>query len=104
MSPHPLVPLSAAEIHQAVQLLKSSPEFTSTTRVISIALQEPEKSVVYRWPEVEAVGRSAIAVLFDNGRNRAYSARLDLTAQTAAKWRAAPEGAQPTMSIDEQIE
>ena len=43
---HPLEPLSALEISQAVRLLKSSPMFTPTTRVISIILREPEKSTV----------------------------------------------------------
>jgi primary-amine oxidase len=104
MLPHPLEPLSAMEIKQAALLLKSSPDFTATTRIISIILQEPEKTAVYQWPGTDAGPRRAIAVLFDNGRNTAYSAQVDLTANATGSWDAAPEGAQPTLSIDEQVE
>jgi primary-amine oxidase len=98
--------LSAIEIKKAALLLKAWPDFTATTRIISIILQEPEKSVVYRWPDagVDTVPRRAIAVLFDNGRNIAYTVRLDLTANAVTGWQAAPEGSQPTMCLDEQIE
>jgi len=66
---HPLEPLSAPEIAEAVRLLKSNPVFTATTRIISIMLREPRKSVVYDWPKTAKIDREADAALFDNGRN-----------------------------------
>ena len=41
MSLHPLQPLSAAEVNQALTLLKAMPAFTPTTRIISVSLHEP---------------------------------------------------------------
>ena len=101
---HPLEPLAASEVMQAVSLLKTLPGFTPTTRIISIMLREPTKTAIYEWNETEEGVRSADAVLFDNARNAAFTVRLDLTANAIVEWRPAPEGAQPTLSMDEQIE
>jgi len=100
---HPLEPLAASEVMQAVSLLKTLPCFTPTTRIISIMLREPTKTAVYAWNETQEGVRSADAVLFDNARNAAFTVRLDLTANAIVEWRPAPEGAQPTLSMDEQV-
>ena len=82
---HPLEPLSAPEIAEAVRLLKSNPVFTATTRIISIMLREPRKSVVYDWPKTEKIDREADAVLFDNGRNTAIAVILNLHAARSCR-------------------
>ena len=100
---HPLEPLSAAEIEASVQLLKKLPQFNENTRIISIALKEPLKDSVYRWPTVQNIDRESTAVCFDNAANQAYT--IDLNLRTGASTIvAAPKGSQPTMSVDEQIE
>ena len=106
MPMHPLEPLSAAEIASAVTLLRELPVFTATTRVISVILREPAKETVYAWPETAAPApdREADAVLFDNGLNTAYAVALNLTKESVIAWKTAPEGSQPTLSIDEQVE
>jgi primary-amine oxidase len=104
MQAHPLEPLDAAEVQQAVALLKKLPDFNATTRIISIMLSEPAKSTVYAWPECPIPAREAVAVLFDNAANRALAVTLDLGTGTVLKSEAGPEGAQPTLSIDEQVE
>ena len=104
MPTHPLEPLSAPEISQATLLLKQQQDFTPSMRIISIILHEPEKAVVYEWPERNSGPRRAIATLFDNHCNTAYSVRLDLTRGIIIAWEAAPRGFQPTLSLDEQIE
>jgi primary-amine oxidase len=48
--------------------------------------------------------REAVAVLFDNTLNRACTVNLDLTDGKVLKSEEAPTGAQPTLSIDEQVE
>ena len=101
---HPLEPLSATEVQQAVGLLKAWPAFTPTTRIISISLREPAKSAVYLWPGTPHTNREAQAVLFDNAANAAANARIDLTAGTLTHWEPAPAGVQPTLSMDEQVE
>jgi primary-amine oxidase len=66
---HPLEPLTASEIAEAVRILKANSVITPTTRIISIMLQEPPKSAVYGWPNDEKANRKAYVVLFDNGKN-----------------------------------
>jgi primary-amine oxidase len=100
---HPLEPLAASEVMQAVSLLKTLPYFTPTMRIISIMLREPTKTAVYEWNETEQGVRSADATLFDNARNAAFTVWLDITANAIVEWQSAPEGAQPTLSIDEQV-
>ena len=101
---HPLQPLSAAEIKRAVQLIRTLTVFTPTVRIISIVLREPVKASVYERIEDALGDRHADAVLFDNGLNTAYKALLNLTADRVMEWEAAPAGAQPTLSLDEQME
>jgi primary-amine oxidase len=101
---HPLTPLSAAEIYNAVQLLKSLPKFRSSTRIISITLIEPLKRQVLAATEQAALPRKACAVCFDNARNRAFTVQLNLTNSECIAVTEAPSGSQPTMSLDEQIE
>lgn len=98
---HPLEPLTAAEVDSAVLLLQTLPEFSATTRIISIMLKEPDKAVVHGGGTGD---REAEAVLHDNGLNRGLHAVVNLTTGTAGGVRYAPEGAQPTMSTDEQVE
>jgi primary-amine oxidase len=104
MSLHPLEPLNATEVAKAVELLKTLPVFTSTTRVISVTLREPEKSLVYEWPAVAPPDRAADAVLFENGSNTAYTIALNLTTGALIAQATAPPGSQPTLSVDEQVE
>jgi primary-amine oxidase len=98
---HPLEPLSASEIGQVVRLLKTLAIFTPATRIISIILREPEKSVVYGR---QGGDRQANAVIFDNAANTAYAVRVNITGDTVIDWAAAPTGSQPTLSMDEQVE
>jgi primary-amine oxidase len=104
MSIHPLEPLNATEIQQAVAALKGLKDFGPATRIISIMLNEPAKSTVYDWPSGPAFRREAVAVLFDNARNSVLNVTIDLDKGAVAKSEPGPAGAQPTLSIDEQVE
>jgi primary-amine oxidase len=101
---HPLEPLSATEIQQAVAALKGLKDFGPATRIISIMLSEPAKSTVYDWPNGPAFRREAVAVLFDNAKNSVLSVTIDLDKGAVTKSQPGPAGAQPTLSIDEQVE
>lgn len=101
---HPLEPLTAVEVRSAVHLIQAQEAFTPTTRFISIMLREPAKQAMRDWPQQTAPNRRAIAVLFDNAANQASRVTLDLTANTILSTDLAPAGAQPTLSIDEQVE
>jgi primary-amine oxidase len=98
---HPLEPLKAAEVAAAVLLVRALPEFSTRTRIISVMLKEPHKAIVHGGGTAD---REAEAVLHDNGRNRCFHVLVNLTTGTSSAVRYAPEGAQPTMSADEQVE
>lgn len=100
---HPLEPLSAEEVRRAVGLLKSAGKVTPTTRFVSVALREPDKALVHGFTGERPTARAAFAVLFDNGTNSCYEATLSLTDEKLLAWKHVP-GAQPTMTIDEQVE
>ena len=44
---HPLEPLNAAEVQQAVHLLQAHGKVTPTTRFVSVSLKEPPKETVH---------------------------------------------------------
>jgi primary-amine oxidase len=98
---HPLEPLSEMEVRQAVELLRTLPDWT---RIISITLKEPPKASVYAWPETPVTMRLATAVLMNNEQNQASTVILDLSDHKVVRVKLAPKGAQPTLSVDEQIE
>src|SRR5882757_1176896 len=104
MPSHPLQPLVSSEIQTAVKLLQALTSFTPATRIISVMLKEPAKELVYAWPNGQIPDREAVAVLFDNAANAAVAATLNLTVGTVVKMEQAPAGAQPTLSMDEQVE
>ena len=104
MTIHPLEPLSAAEVQEAVNLVRSIPDFTVTTRLISVTLKEPGKELVYAWPAGPAPDREAEVVIFGNATNIAHVVLVNLTQGVVLRANAAPAGSQPTLSVDEQIE
>jgi primary-amine oxidase len=102
-SMHPLEPLSAEEVQKAVALLKKNGKVTPTTRFVSVSLKEPRKELVHGSSGQQNIPREAFVVLFDNGKNACYEATLSLTKSELVAFKHIP-GAQPTMTIDEQIE
>lgn len=98
---HPLEPLSASEVANAVQLLKAAGKVTPTTRFVSVSLKEPAKTLVHAGEL--ALPRQAFCVLFDNAQNACYETTVCLAQQQILTWKHIP-GVQPTMTIDEQME
>ncbi|MEX0678154.1 MAG: primary-amine oxidase [Pirellulales bacterium] len=100
---HPLEPLSADEVQQTVGLFKSLGKVTPTTRFVSVSLKEPRKEVVHAPQSGRAIPREAFAALFDNATNTAHEAVVSLSTSELVSWKSIA-GAQPTMTIDEQVE
>ncbi|MEJ7592847.1 MAG: primary-amine oxidase [Planctomycetaceae bacterium] len=100
---HPLEPLTAAEVKQAVAILKLNGKVNPTTRFVSVSLQEPEKQSVHQFSESSLPDREAKAVLFDNAMNSCFEASVSLATQKILSWKHVPD-VQPTMTIDEQTE
>lgn len=58
---HPLEPLSAAEVQQAVDLLKSAGKVTPTMRFVSVSLKEAKKALVHAFTGKQDVPREVFA-------------------------------------------
>ena len=100
---HPLEPLRAEEVRQAIQLLKADGKVTPTTRFVSVSLKEPHKELVHGFTGQRRIAREAFAVLFDNATNSCQEATVSLAEKKVTGCRVIA-GVQPTMTIDEQIE
>lgn len=102
-TPHPLEPLTPAEVAAAVALLKKERKVTPTTRFVSVSLKEPDKVLVHPFKPGHAIARQAKAVLFDNATNSCFETSLCLSQGKLLSFVQIP-GVQPTMTMDEQVE
>ena len=75
-APHPLSPLSAAEIRAASKIVRNSGQLPATARFSQIALDEPAKELVLR---NTVLPRRAFAVIYDYPSNRTWEAVANLT-------------------------
>ena len=90
--PHPLAPLSAAEIREATALLK--PRAAASARFVLITLDEPPKEMVLR---AMPTPRRAFAVLYDPDSNATWEAVANLSTGRIDRLQQVP-GAQPIVS------
>src|ERR1700730_15672214 len=73
--PHPLAPLTAAEIRAAGRIFKNSGRLPASPRFSQISLAEPPKDLVLR---KASVPRRAFAVIYDDLTDRTWEAVADL--------------------------
>jgi primary-amine oxidase len=86
VGPHPLDPLTAAEIEAASGLLRAAPQFPADAVFATLVLKEPPKADVLGYTPGAAIRRRAFAVIFDRPRNRTFEAVVDLTGARVASW------------------
>jgi primary-amine oxidase len=92
--PHPLDPLTADEIRQAVAIVRRDHAVGETWRFASIELKEPVKGA----PAEPA--REALVVCWNRADAQSYRAVVSLTSAALAAWEHLP-GQQPNMTADE---
>ncbi|HEY9889243.1 MAG TPA: primary-amine oxidase, partial [Candidatus Obscuribacterales bacterium] len=100
---HPLEPLTAAEIQQAVALVRQTKAVEAGWRFPVVTLREPPKAVVQGYQPGDAVPREAFLVLLDNGTGHTYEAIANLTTNQITSWQHLP-GIQPNIMADELSE
>src|SRR5205823_3596548 len=76
---HPLEPLTEAEIHAAVAILRSAREIGHSYRFVAVSLNEPPKEQVVSHPDGDPVEREAFAVLLDHAEDATYEAVISLS-------------------------
>jgi primary-amine oxidase len=101
---HPLESLSLDEIKLAVDVLKKqNDKVTPTTRFVSVTLREPAKEKILNTTN-EIISREADVVLFDNGTNSCYEARILLENEGEIISFEHIPNVQAAMTVDEQVE
>jgi primary-amine oxidase len=100
-TPHPLDPLDASELEDAVRILTLSKCLGDGVRIVSINLTEPPKNLVERHAPGDRFERKALAVLLDRSKQAAYEATVDLVNRSMASVIKLPSGVQPSIMLDE---
>ncbi|HSF96576.1 MAG TPA: hypothetical protein VLA52_16240 [Thermohalobaculum sp.] len=96
--PHPLDPLTAEEVTEAIEVIAASGRVNRTTRAAGLTLAEPDKAEVLAWRPGDAMRRRALAVLRISGET--YEAVVDLDRGEIARWTHI-RGAQPAIGSGE---
>ena len=100
---HPLDPLNAEEIRQAVSILADDARVTSPMRFVSVGLREPGKDEVASFGPGQAVAREACIVALDPREHMTYEAVVSITARSVLSWRPVP-GARAPITLAENAE
>ena len=101
---HPLDPLDAAEIRQAVEILRRERSVSPDARFVSVSLNEPPKDqVAFATPDYPAPGqaadpgpgaavpREAFVILLEPRQHATYEATVSLTTGSLLSWRLVPD-------------
>ena len=100
---HPLDSLSAAEIAEAVAIVRGQRPLGPRTRFVSVALREPTRQELRLYRQGVALERLAEIVLLDNDTGLTSEAIVSLSRGSIADWRDVP-GVQPAVMLDEFYE
>src|SRR5262249_44543935 len=94
--PHPLDPLSAAEMDRAADILRRKWNLPEGVLFPVLTLHEPPKEKVLAFGRGQAVPREAFAVVYNPARNETLEGIIDLTANQVTKPEPVP-GVQPRL-------
>ena len=84
--PHPLDPLSDAEIETAARILRAAPQFPAGAMFSTIVLNEPGKADVLAFKPGAPMTRQAFAIVLDRPANRTFESVVDLGASRVVSW------------------
>ncbi len=101
--PHPLEPLTAEEIAASVAIICNEVKQAKYLRFVTVALNEPPKTLVNTFKKGTAFNREAFVILLDNSTGVVAEVVVSLTNKNIAVWKEMP-GVQPSIMLDEFIE
>jgi primary-amine oxidase len=110
---HPLDPLDAGEIRQAVEILRRERSVSPDARFVSVSLNEPPKDqVAFATLDPPAPGqaadpgpgaavpREAFVILLEPRQHATYEATVSLTTGSLLSWRLVPDARAPLMAAE----
>ncbi|HEX4254238.1 MAG TPA: hypothetical protein VH089_04065, partial [Streptosporangiaceae bacterium] len=97
---HPLDPLTAAEIRQAVTILRRDRGVGDRWRFAGIELAEPVKTNLARWRAGDPVPRAALVTCWNRDDGQTWTATVSLTGDQVTAFDHRP-GVQPNATTDE---
>jgi primary-amine oxidase len=100
---HPLDPLSAEEIRQAVAVLRRDRGVGPRWRFASVELSEPSKDALRGFPLGGAIEREADVVCWSRDDGQTYKARVSIGEDRVLSWEHRP-GEQANFTVDEYHE
>src|SRR5262252_1816127 len=100
---HPLDPLTADEIRQAVSILTGDGRVSPAMRFVSVGLREPSKGEVASFRPGQAFAREAFIVALEPREHMTYEAVVSITARSVLSWRPVP-GARAPVTLGEYAE
>ena len=98
--PHPLDPLTSAEIRRAVAILRRDQGVGDRWRFAGIELAEPAKPDLLAWQPGDAVSRQARVTCWNRDDGRTYTAMVSLTGDQVTAFEHRP-GVQPNATVTE---
>jgi primary-amine oxidase len=99
-TPHPLDPLSAAEINTAFVVIEGDSRFPAGGVFPILELNEPPKTEVLAWAPGRSFRREAFANVYDPSRNVLFETVVDLRARRISSW-TKRAGVQPAVYASE---
>jgi primary-amine oxidase len=99
---HPLDPLTAEEIGQASELVRSERNLRHV-RFVSVNLHEPPKEQVLAYMPGAHVEREAFIILMDHDESKTYEAIVSLTSGRVTSWQHVPD-VQPSFTVEEILD
>ena len=97
---HPLAPLSAAELKQAVSILQREHSLGAAMMFPLVTLREPPKAEVLAFKPGQPFRREAAATVFDRKKNQTFDAVVDLKTGKTITWQA-QAGVHPPVMLSE---
>ena len=88
MTLHPLDPLRAGELRDAVTVLRTDGHLGRRRRLVSVSLEEPAKGIVRGHSPGDPVDRRAFAVVHDPDDGQTFEAVVSLGERSVRSWRA----------------
>ncbi len=99
---HPLEPLTARELAEAVAIVRRTRELSGDVRFVITALDEPDADELAAFDAGGTLVRRAHLVLLDRATGEVHEARVDLGAGRLTGWDPVPpEAGQPAITVEE---